>query len=241
MQIMRTIRMGTYIWLIASGTTLGQSATVVATEDSLEIRAANSHLFVQYNNQNSFDQMIDEASSQTADKDIVFVSGPKIHHFEKDPRDASHEAYLMSAAANSDLIVIGAPTAASSDFTEGHHFLFSDYTVAVREVLYSNKVNVLPGQNIVVSRPGGSMQYRGKKIAASVIGFPFFQLNAPYVFFLRFLPNGSFIVFAESAFRVDTESVTTHPGQRNDAKAIANRAFMEDVYKAVERLKDGGR
>ena len=239
---MRTINRVSLVMLLLLVTCIASTCQIlVATHDSDELQKDNSRQFTRYSNSVSIDELIDDPGRQDPAKEIVVVSSPELHHFEDNPGDHSREAYLMSAAANADLIVIGRPLRRVTHLTETHRFLFSDYTVATKQVLYSPKALITEGQQIVVSSPGGSMEYQGRRIRAVVKGFAMFEMDTPYVFFLRLLPNGSFLVFGEAAYKLDGSPIVSHPQTRDSEVTHQYEEFVEDVRRAIERLKHDGR
>jgi hypothetical protein len=207
------------------------------------LREQNSRLFVSYSGQYTLDHYVDLQSAKNTHKPIeIFSPGPQEGFGLDNPNEKSRETYILSATANSDLIVVAEPLERQSGPTEGSRFIFSDYTVVVDRVLLARRVTVLPGQSIVVTRAGGILQYRGRTLIGSVPGFELFHLNEPYMMFLRLLPNGTFFIFAEAAYNLQDQQVDIHPIHRetkNETKKLVPRdQFMEDVDRAIKRRED---
>lgn len=199
----------------------------------------NSGLYVHYGGSINVDQLVDMARSQSKDQPIVWLSSPQLHHFDPQPADHPREGYLLSAAANSDLVVICDPLSRDSALTDGRTFVFSNYTATVDRVLWSAGPQVLAGQKIVISRAGGIIHYRDRKIVASVPGYELFHFNDPYAVFLRLLPNGSYLIVGESAYRLADASVITHPQHRDQAVPVEKEQFLVDLARALSRLHPG--
>lgn len=211
---------------------------VIATQDSPGLLESNSRQFDQYGDVHTYDEILKEPSFQDPSKTVTVVSSPRIPHYSRDLDGNHREYYLMNATSNADLIVEGTPQSVASGLTAGRNFIFSDYTVTVEKVLYSPNATVLPGQNIVVTRAGGIMTYHGRNIAAHVSGFNLFALGRPYLFYLRLLPNGSFLLFAEAAYNLDGGHVTTQPHRRGEEFPVEKSLFMEDVNAAIIRIRE---
>jgi|GEM_PF-4780051 len=213
----------------------------VAAADTEQIRQQNSKLFDQYASSRTIEDYANDKSTNNADASIAIERSSKLHHNGKKILDSTRESYLRTAAVNADLIVVVEPTARHSDFTDGHRFIFSDYEASVDRVLFSRKVTVLPGQNIVVSRAGGILHQGNRKIYGHVTGFELFHLNEPYLLFLRYLPNGTFLVFGEAGYNISGSKVITHPEGPHKDTSVPRATFLEDVTHAIERLKEEGR
>ena len=108
----------------------------------------------------------------------------------------------------------------------------------INRIFLVRNVTVLPGQRIVVTRPGGILQYRGRTLVGSVPNFELFTLNEPYMMFLRLLPNGTFLVVGESAFNLAGDQVDIDRRiQKNGTKKLVPKdQFVADVERAAERL-----
>jgi hypothetical protein len=156
------------------------------------------------------------------------------------PNEKSREAYILDATANSDLIVMAEPLLRNSAATETGRFIFSDYEVVINRIFLARNVTVLPGQKIVVTRPGGILQYRGRTLVGSVPYFELFALNEPYMMFLRLLPNGTFVVVGESAYNITDEQVDIDRGRRTQKngtkKLVPKDQFVEDIERAAKRF-----
>ncbi len=214
----------------------------IAPRDTKELREQNSKLFVFYSGNRTLDNYIDLQNAKShdpADQTIVIShSAPREGIVGTNPNERSREAYVLDATTNSDLIVVAEPRLMNSAATETGRFIFSDYEVAVNRTLMSRGVTVLPGQTIVVTRPGGIIQYRGRQIVGSVPNFDLFTLNEPYMMFLRLLPNGTFLVVGESAFNLSADQVDIDRRiQKNGTKKLVPKdQFVADVERAAERL-----
>jgi hypothetical protein len=116
---------------------------------------------------------------ESADQAIVISRNAPREGVGANPNEKSREAYVLDATANSDIIVVAEPLLRNSAATETRRFIFSDYEAVINRIFLARDVTVLPGQKIVVTRPGGILQYRGRTLVGSVPGFELFALNEP--------------------------------------------------------------
>ena len=97
--------------------------------------------------------------------------------------------YLDQLAERGDLIVRGLILGSNSHLTKDETAIVTDYDVQVLERLHA-RGTVKHGQNIVVTRFGGTVEVEGKKVTISASsGFARFQVRDEYIFFLTFNPN----------------------------------------------------
>lgn len=223
--------------VLAAGEASGGSQ-VVATQDSTTIAAYNAKQFVDYVAPYTVDQLID--NSKDGENELTIVSAPRLRQSDTQMSQSDRKSYLLLAAANADLVLIGEPIRRHSELTQGNTFVFSDYLVAVDQVFAAKGVTVLPGQPIIVARPGGIVHYRGKQITGSVFNFPLFHLHDKYVMFLRFIPEtGSFFIFAEAAFDIEDQTVVTRSGRYTEKEEHSRGELLDDVRKAVANIDQG--
>jgi hypothetical protein len=231
-----------------SGLQFVSAQNTLALRDTQELREQNSKLFVFYSGNRTLDDYVELQNAkkdEPADQPIVIsANAPREGIVGLNPNEKSREAYILDATANSDLIVVAEPLLRNSAATETRRFIFSDYEVVINRIFLARDVTVLPGQKIVVTRAGGILQYRGRTLTGSVPGFELFHLNEPYMMFLRLLPNGTFFIFAETAYNLHDQQVDIHPIHRetkNETKKLVPKdQFMEDVDRAVKRREEAG-
>lgn len=233
------------ILALSIGVHLAHPQASIASSDTKELRDQNSKLFNHSGSTHTIDDYVDLANAKTDDdpgREIVISDIPPNHGWTENPSDTSTESYLLTAAANSDLVVIIEPFERQSAQTEDHRFVFSDYTASVDRVIWSRNLTVLPGQNVVIARAGGILTYRGRTVVGSVKGFALFRLHEPYLIFLRLLPNGTFGVIGSAAYNlrdqeVDTGSFLETKDSKEPSKRLVPKAqFLAEVDRAVERL-----
>jgi hypothetical protein len=226
-----------------SGLQLVSAQNTVALKDTQELREQNSKLFVFYSGNRTLDDYVDLQNAkkdESADQAIVISRNAPREGVGANPNEKSREAYVLDATANSDIIVVAEPLLRNSAATETRRFIFSDYEAVINRIFLARDVTVLPGQKIVVTRPGGILQYRGRTLVGSVPGFELFALNEPYMMFLRLLPNGTFLVVGESAYKMTDDQVEIDHERRNQKngtkKLVPKDQFVEDVERAANRL-----
>lgn len=211
----------------------------IASRDSAEMQSYNSSQYHQYIGQMSINQLIHLPSSKTKPS-LSLVAAPKTSLICSTCPEKGREAYLLLPAANSDLVIIGTPHKCDSAATSDGQFIFSDYVTSVDRVYGNRGLAVIPGQTIVVGRPGGIISVEGKQILGSVYGYPLFHLGEPYLMFLKFMPaTGGFLVVGEAAFNVSGENVPVHLTRTSGAESHLTATLLEDATKAVSKTFGG--
>jgi hypothetical protein len=146
----------------------------------------------------------------------------------------SRPPFLDAIACDADAVVIGVLQDESpSQLTEGGEFVYTDYSLAVEEVIKDNAaVRVEPGQVVTVSRPGGEVKFDGKTIRAVDESFTPFALRGRYVLFLRFVPStGGYRAFANGSFRLKNGEVLKPKGATPAASVPVERSAFVGVVR----------
>jgi len=141
---------------------------------------------------------------------------------------------MVNMACVNDLAVLGKIESGESHPTADQSYIYTDWTLTVEEVIKDNpKSPVLPKQNIVFVRPGGTIKIDGRRIHARTWGGLEFHNGAEVLLYLKYLPetgtyslNDDGFVFTDSkSFDLDTAK---HGGQfdtmtKNDVLDIARK------------------
>jgi hypothetical protein len=115
--------------------------------------------------------------------------------------------FAESAACNAEVIVIGSLTGETAQFNEGETFIFTDYELAVEEVIKGVDA-VRPGSKLTVTRDGGALTAGGRRFKAIREDFELFPLGGRYLFFLKSVPaTGSYLAYQYGSFQLDGNKV----------------------------------
>jgi len=121
-----------------------------------------------------------EVNGQAETIDLTFIDTVKILK----PGEAKDPAGLPISGS---IIVIGTVTSGKAYVNQGHDGVFSEYKIAVTDVLKSDPNDVISsGDSLTAWQPGGSLQFPSGHIKHVVIagrGFP--EVGTQYVLFLR--------------------------------------------------------
>lgn len=113
-------------------------------------------------------------------------------------------SYLILIAGISNAVVVGTLKAKASALTGNGEFIFSDFQMNVEDVLKDNPEHpIKPKSDIIITRPGGTLEINGRTVYAVTLGFRPFQIGSRYVLFLNYIPaTGAYRPFAERSFRL---------------------------------------
>jgi len=103
------------------------------------------------------------------------------------------EDFIVKLSRESDAVVRGKVLDKASEVTDDGKFIFTDYSVLVKEVIKNNaKAPLSPGTTITVTSPGGKVLIADVIVKTSSNGFGNLPINNHYVvLFLTFLPETS--------------------------------------------------
>lgn len=146
--------------------------------------------------------------------------------------------FLRVFAYDADAVVVGVMKSKSSALVEDRSFIFSDFQMEVQEVLKdSTAAHILPNTEITVTRPGGTLELKGKVVRAIDVDFKPFEIAGRYLLFLHFIPDtGAYRAFSEQSFELSDRGAAkltgnaglVLPESRHDAKT-----FIDEVRAAV--------
>jgi hypothetical protein len=139
-------------------------------------------------------------SELVAEKGDVELRGP-IEEVVRLPQVSPGEA-LARITCGSDAIVIGTVTAKSSNIIKSGTFLFTDYEIAVTEVLKNNPASAVNvGDTITVPRLGGAVSLGGHVVRATDETMAGLTTGKSYLLYLKFLPDsGTYRPLGHPAF-----------------------------------------
>ncbi len=219
---------------------LGNAQIAVAAKDSPEIRTINSRLFGTYADFMSVNDRVGLAKNLDK-KDINVIREIKPEGAGGTPTKFEEPA-LASELANSDLVIIGYPQHRESELTQEGSFVFSDYSVWI-STIYKNdkKYQILPGSSIVITRAGGMVDIKGKKIHGIVPGFPLFRLGGQYIMCLRYIPeSGSFLLPPGGSFWIDDNNVVNPSVGLSSVTAKDKTVFINKLNEILGAIRSGG-
>lgn len=119
------------------------------------------------------------------------------------------EEYFGKLAKESDVIILGKATDKLSQITGDKKFLYTDYTVAVTEVI-KNTRQLSAGDRIIVSCFGGKILVDNVIVKADMTGKAVLPLNnQPLLLFLKYMPKTGYynLTRRHGAFELDGSSV----------------------------------
>jgi hypothetical protein len=151
----------------------------------------------------------------------------------------SPKTFFGELARTSDAIILGRLTGKTSQVTEDDGFLFTDYDVAVMDVLKDNaRASIVQNDTINVTWPGGKVLIDDIILIAidrNLLPLP--TNGHDIVLFLRFLPETGSYYAAKycAAYELDGSSVRplTEARLRLPADVILDRDSFLDIVRAV--------
>lgn len=148
---------------------------------------------------------------------------------------------MQFAVCNADAILLGSFKSKSSQLNADQSFIFTDYEMAVEEVIKDTPAApALSGGVVTVTREGGEVRLNGKVIRARSGDFKPAQVGKRYLLFLRFLPEtNSYLAYTNGSFQLDGDKVSSLGGMSREelldggSKSLAT--FLDEVRAAHGR------
>lgn len=166
--------------------------------------------------------------------EIEIRSGTPLSGGDPDSPITTLSQVLERDACAADAIVTGTVKEKASQLTENGEFIFTDYELAVDDVVKQNGASTIRTDGeITVTGPGGTILIRGKRIRAIDSLLPPLRVGQRYVLFLKFIPTTDSYREIESggSFLLDGNQVTKDSGASFHGFEIKNDAapFLSEV------------
>lgn len=152
-------------------------------------------------------KLLDMAVKRAGDIEVQVDSGDVIIL----PESTAKPPILLSAVCHADAVVIGTLNSKSAQLTEDENFIFTDYEMAVEEVIKNNPSAFIQLNNsLTIVRSGGAVQINGRVFRAKREDFKPPVLGKRYLFFLKFIPEtGAYLAYGNGTFQLDENKITS--------------------------------
>lgn len=135
----------------------------------------------------------------------VMIGTPNVPRLPNEP-PFNLSVFLRDMLCDSDVVLTGEVKNKTSQLTKYGEFAFTDYELAVEDILKNNTTNpIQPNNNIIVTRPGGTIKLNGKVIRAIDVSFKPLEKGGRVLLFLKFIPaTGAYRTFSsKGSFKLD--------------------------------------
>lgn len=143
--------------------------------------------------------------------------------------------FLKDLACKSDAIIIAGYKSHISQLTENREFIFTDYTMRVEEVFKSNpEINITSGNEITVTRPGGSILIQGRTVRALDSSFRPITSRAQYLLFLKHIgKTGAYETLGKGSFLIKNGVLVPLTEQYIPSDTGEERTFSSGVRQVL--------
>jgi len=220
---------------------LGQQTTIqtitpkpVTPVSSIVIKTAHAKIHNEFHGPKKILEEISAGRDVNTRVQTFILIGERDKNSPPPPSYPDHNL-VSFACYNSDTVVVGSFTASESSIVEAGDFLFTDSSFHVESVV---KGQINPGDNIIVTRPGGRATVNGHSVTSTVGEFPLFSLNTRYALLLRYLPETkTYLAFRGGAFSLGKGSQDSVRATDTEQPAIASFThesnFLTELRAAV--------
>lgn len=179
-----------------------------------------------------------EPNGQAESIDLTFIDGVTILKPDQRPDP-------IGLPITDTIIVIGTVNSGKAYVNQDHTGVFSEYRVAVQEVLKPDPDSVISARDEIITwRGGGSLEFQSGHITHFIIrgrGFP--EIGTQYVFFLR-RPDKSVKDYAiNTAYSIKDQIVAPLDGEnypRSPFDGMPVNDFLDKLRQEISIRREGG-
>lgn len=241
---MKTQRKGIFLILttliiaatVANMSLRGQNQKTQASEGKLtEKQKEHRKLYKDFR----LGKKLPELAAETPETEVAVIRGLPGKVFNPDSPRFDFSSFLKNLACDADAIVIGVINNQSSQLTEDEDFIFTDYDMAIEQVLKDNPVpSIQPGSDLTITRPGGIVQLNNKEVRALDESLEPLKTGSRYILFLKYIPatdsykafysNGSFQISDSRIIKLSQESLPQQLESGRNAESL-----FSDIRKTI--------
>lgn len=149
---------------------------------------------------------------------------------------------LSDLAKGAHLIIRGRIVGEKPRLSKDEQSVVTDVTVQVLDVFRAGKAVLVPGSNLIVVKPGGTIILEGHEASTSEPDFPPFQLGEEYFLFLADRVGGLQVNGGgQGAFRVEGAEVrqasTAHAAWQEKNGRVDVAAFLAQLTDSIQLRK----
>jgi hypothetical protein len=213
---------------VANITLRGQNQKTQASEGKLtEKQKEHRKLYKDYR----LGKKLPELAAETSEPDVAVIRGVPGKMFNPDSPRLDFLSFLKNLTCDADAIVIGVINNQSSQLTEDEDFVFTDYDMAVEQILKDNPLaSIQTGSNLTITRPGGIVEIDKKEVRALDETLEPLKTGSRYILFLKYIPatgsykafnsNGSFQISDHKIIKLTQESLTQNLESGREAESL---------------------
>jgi hypothetical protein len=192
--------------VLLTSATLQQQPKTTPQDRPDRIHAEHSKLYKQYPGRGDLWRLAEKTSG-----DVEVVTEIPQKMFQSDAPPIQLGDILRELTNKSDAVLIGVVKDRASFVTAEGTFVFTDYGLAVEQILKNNPASLLhPFDKVSVTRPGGEIQLNGHSVRAVDQSLAPLAVGGRYLLFLDYVPiTGSYKAFnSQGSFRVQGSKTT---------------------------------
>lgn len=241
------VLMGYGVTLLAASSSAGQLSQdrVTIIDEGQTTRKQKEHGRL-YNTYKGREKLIDKVAKEKGDIEVRMVTFPpfggSVPSFDSND---STDTFLRGISRDADAVVLGTIKDGTSHLTENGTFVFTDYDFLVEEVIKQDSTaEIQANSNITVTRPGGTIQLKGRIVRAKDVSFNSFEPERRYVLFLkRISSTGAYRAFRSGSFEMHNNKVSSLMKEKSSLvlqDRYTEASFITKVHNAVDFARQDG-
>jgi hypothetical protein len=215
--------------------TLPQQPKTTPQDRPDKTHAEHSKLYKQYPGRGDLRTLAEKSSG-----DVEVVTEIPQKMFQSDAPPVQLSDVLRELTNKSDAVLIGVVKDRASFVTAEGTFVFTDYDLAVEQILKNNPARLLqPFDKVSVTRPGGEIQLNGHSVRAVDRSLAPLTVGGRYLLFLDYVPStGAYKAFnSQGSFRIQGSKTAklTMEQLPNDLEAGTDVEVLAAFIRAAAR------
>jgi hypothetical protein len=212
---------------VVSMTLSSQQQPAADTQAKMAAKQEHSKLYKKYRS----GKKLREVAAETPETEVAVIVGIPQRVFSPDSPPFNLRSFLKDMACDSDAVVVGVINDQFSQLTEDEDFVFTDYRMAVEQVLKDNSVApIQSASDLTITRPGGVIQLENKSVRALDESLEPLRIGNRYILFLKYIPatasyeafnsSGSFQISDKKTIKLTRESLPGELESGRDAGSL---------------------
>lgn len=168
---------------------------------------------------------------------------------DQDDAPFDFQKSLQEMADSADAVIIGVMKSKSSQLTEDEDYVFTDYEIAVNDVLKNNAAaSIQTNDKLTVTRPGGTILLNGRVVQAIDESFQPLRKGGEYLLFLRYIPatGGYQALNSRASFQLSDDKVTRLTKEplalgNEDVASFVSQVRAAVAHSANKKVKGGAK
>lgn len=216
-----------------SGSDGQERATPIQVGVMSEIQREHSKLYGEYHTGRKLDALPPKAFERTTEPGVYIEPGTPVVNSEAPT--LRFEDFIRNLNCEADLVATVLINDQTSQLTENSEFIFTDFTATIGTVYKNNQAALATSGNpIIISRPGGKVEIKGKVVSALDASFKMLKPGRQYLLFLKYITQtGAYRSIRQGSFEIKNDELVAMTEEALPDGSGDTRAFSSAIQSAL--------